>query len=73
MLDIYKAGEYYQVLITPDYLEQELINEVTLAAKKDFNQLRAEPSVQILDNPQWRQKVRRLVGDNRKRFDHTDS
>lgn len=70
VLDIYKIGDYCQILITPDYLEQDLKEEVTLAARKDFNKLINTPPIAVLNTREWRRRVKRLVGNNRKRFDH---
>lgn len=57
--------------MTPDTLTSEIKEEVIIAARKDFNQLIIKPPVQILDTPEWKNKVKRMVGDNNKHFAHT--
>ncbi|MDB5162577.1 MAG: hypothetical protein JWN28_184 [Candidatus Saccharibacteria bacterium] len=70
ILDVYKIGDYYQVLITPDSLTVEMKTEVIAAARADFNQLIDKRPVQILDTPEWRYKVKKLVGDKHKKLKH---
>jgi len=70
ILDVYRIGDYFQILITPDSLSEELKTEVIAAARADFNQLIEKSPVQILDTPEWRHKVKKLVGDNHKKLKH---
>ena len=70
IIDIYKVGDYHQILITPDSLSSKTKEEVKMAARGDFNQLINTRPVQILDTPEWRSKVKKLVGDKHKKLKH---
>jgi len=70
ILDVYKVGDYYQVLLTPDSLSDVMKKEVVSASRVDFNQLINKSPVQVLDTPEWRYKVKKLVGDKHKKLKH---
>ena len=70
ILDVYKIGDYYQVLLTPDSLSDDMKKEVVSVARADFNQLINQSPVQVLDTPEWRYKVKKLVGDKHKKLKH---
>lgn len=55
--DNYKVGQYAQVLLTPDNVSDELMEEVIKAARIDFNQLLHTPPVPVLDTPDWRKRL----------------
>lgn len=70
ILDIYKIGGYYQILISPDFLKGDLKDEVVSAARNDFMQTFNSPAVQVLDTPEWRAEVKRPLGDKHARLQH---
>ena len=70
VLDVYRVGEYSQILMTPNVLEDDIKAEVIDAAQKDFYQTFNKPPVQVLDTPAWRAKVKYILGSNRKTLKH---
>lgn len=61
VLDIYKIGDYCQILLSRGLLDKDMKQEVTGVARKDFNELLHKQPVSIIDTPEWRMKVRPLI------------
>lgn len=73
ILDIFKVGTYYQVLLSPDNIEGELEKEVVTAAQRDFIELLNRPPVSVLDTPEWRRKIQEPFGRSGKNRPHLPS
>lgn len=71
VLDIYRIGDYTQVLLTPGNPTSEELTDVVKAARADFNQLIHTPPVGVLNTDQWRRKLGKPIGTNGKTLTHT--
>ena len=70
VLDVYRYGEYTQVLLTPDGISDNIIQEIIKAARADFNKLVNTPPVGVLDTAQWRKRLDKPVGQAGKNLRH---